>query len=54
MTKKQKPYCLRCGIDKTKGFYEGGCSNWGTYYKRHIWNIRIVNTLSKKERAEES
>lgn len=36
--KKKLPFCLRCGIDKKKGFWELGCSSWGTYYKRHIWN----------------
>lgn len=38
---KEKPMCYRCGVSKVKGFWEGGCSSWGTYYKRHIWKIII-------------
>jgi len=35
--KKQKSYCLRCGVEKVKGFWELGCKSWGDYYKRHLW-----------------
>lgn len=36
--KAKLPFCMRCGVDKKKGFWEGGCSSWGTYYKTHVWN----------------
>lgn len=29
-------FCLRCGMDKVKPY--GGCSSWGTHYKRHLWS----------------
>lgn len=44
MTSKtgEKPFCLRCGREKIKGFYEGGCSAWGSSWKRHLWHIDIT------------
>jgi hypothetical protein len=36
--KGKLPFCMRCGIDKKKGFWEAGCSSWGIYHKRHVWN----------------
>lgn len=36
--KTKVPFCMRCGMDKKKGFWESGCSSWGIYYKRHVWN----------------
>jgi len=29
-------YCLRCG--KTKFERSGGCSAWGTFWKRHLYD----------------
>lgn len=34
---KQKPYCLRCGADKTKDMINGGCSHWGKHFSSHLW-----------------
>ena len=47
MLKKPIPHCLRCGIEKRKGFYEGGCSHWGKYYPRHYWNTHLKSYSSK-------
>jgi hypothetical protein len=47
--KKQVPHCLRCGIEKRKGFYEGGCSSWARKYERHFWNTRLKGGENKNE-----
>ena len=37
-------YCLRCGINfqRPKGERNfGGCSVYGKFYKRHLWNRKL-------------
>jgi len=32
-----KQICQRCGIEREKGYSEGGCNHWGTRFARHLW-----------------
>jgi hypothetical protein len=37
---KKHFYCLRCGIQKIKGYWENGCSAWGSNFDKHIWKLQ--------------
>lgn len=36
---KKHYYCLRCGIQKIKGYWEAGCKAYGRYYEKHMWSL---------------
>ena len=39
MKSKRHYYCLVCGIQKIKGFWEGGCNSWGKHWEKHLWRL---------------
>ena len=48
--------CVRCAAEK-KDRDRPPCYNWGTYYKRHLWNdeeltIEVVRLKPSRVRAE--
>lgn len=50
--KKAVPFCMRCGVDKIKGYYELGCKSWGIWQKRHVWNNSKEIQKAKERIAE--